>query len=292
MSRLKSLFMALFIAASVAGSAFSLLRVVREGAGSPWLGALAACSAPVLFLARMYLRPVARTSPNLPLMLGLGVAGTVLSAVLAAGVSNPATAVAALVGVLGVILYVYGYSRFAAPRQTPLRVGAPLPRFELQEAGRAVSSSDLIDRPALWIFYRGNWCPLCMAQVREVAAEYRELARRGVEVFLVSPQPESHTADLAARFDVPMRFMTDRRSAAAAILGIREAGGLPFGLQVLGYDSDVPRPTVLITAAGGALLYCDLTDNYRIRPEPAQFLAVLDRHGVHGAPACEASRAV
>ena len=37
MSRLKSLFMAVFIAASVAGSAFSLLRVVREGAGSPWL---------------------------------------------------------------------------------------------------------------------------------------------------------------------------------------------------------------------------------------------------------------
>jgi hypothetical protein len=49
---------------------------------------------------------------------------------------------------------------------------------------------------------------------------------------------------------------------------------------VFGYDSDVPRPTVFLTAAGGALMYYDLTDNYRIRPEPAEFLAVLDRHAM------------
>jgi hypothetical protein len=56
--------------------------------------------------------------------------------------------------------------------------------------------------------------------------------------------------------------MTDRGSEAAARLGIREQAGLPAGCM-LGYDSDVPRPTVFITAPGGAIyLHCDLASNY------------------------------
>jgi hypothetical protein len=39
----------------------------------------------------------------------------------------------------------------------------------------------------------------------------------------------------------------------------------------------VPRPTVLVTAPGGRVLHCDMTDNYRVRPEPAQFLEIFDR---------------
>lgn len=82
------------------------------------------------------------------------------------------------------------------------------------------------------------------------------------------------------RFDVPMHFLTDRGNRAAARLGILAENGLPLGMRVLGYDSDVPLPTVFITAAGGRVAYSDLTDNYRIRPEPAEFLAALERAGL------------
>jgi peroxiredoxin len=159
-------------------------------------------------------------------------------------------------------------------------VGHLLPALTLVEHGREVASAELVARPALWIFYRGNWCPLCVAQVREISAQYRELARRGVEVFLVSPQPEANTAELAAKCDAPMRFLTDRGNRAARILGILEKAGVPAGMQIFGYDSDVPRPTVFITAKGGAVLYCDLSENYRVRPEPAQYFAVLDRFAI------------
>jgi peroxiredoxin len=96
----------------------------------------------------------------------------------------------------------------------------------------------------------------------------------------VSPQPEANTAALAAKCDAPMHFMTDRDNRAATVLGIRERFGVPAGMQAFGYDSDVPRPTVFITAKGGQILYCDLTDNYRVRPEPAQYFAVLDRYAI------------
>jgi len=37
---------------------------------------------------------------------------------------------------------------------------------------------------------------------------------------------------------------------------------------------------VLLTDAAGTVLWVDQTDNYRIRPEPDTFFAVLDAHGL------------
>ncbi|MCC2656043.1 MAG: hypothetical protein K0Q76_1151 [Panacagrimonas sp.] len=276
---LKSLYVSAFIAAGVGGLVVSVLHVVDEGLTSPWIGTALACLGPVGFFARAYAAPIARTSANMPLMLITGAAGTVLASVLGASMLSAPVAVAAGVGVLGSALYLFWYSRFSAPARVVLKTGEMLPDFELAEGGSIVRSRDVTAQAALWIFYRGNWCPLCMAQIREVAAQYRELAARGVQVFIISPQPESHTASLARKFDVPMRFMTDAGNAAARTLGILEENGLPAGMQALGYGSDVPRPTVFITAAGGRLIYCDLSENYRVRPEPAEFLAVLDRPG-------------
>lgn len=277
---LKSLYVSTYITASLLGLAAALRAVATAGSGSPWLGTALACAGPVAFFATVFALPIARTSPNLHPVLVAGIAGTLLALWQSGGAPTAAVAVAAIVGVAGTLGYVHWYSRFGAPANDALREGAELPGFPVLEDGREIASTALVDKPALWIFYRGNWCPLCVAQVREIAAQYRELARRGVEVFLVSPQPEANTAALAARCDAPMRFLTDRDNRAAAVLGIRERFGVPAGMQALGYDSDVPRPTVFITAKGGRILYCDLSENYRVRPEPAQYFAVLDRFAI------------
>ncbi len=280
MPQLKSLYVSAYISGSLTGLVTALVMVARGGLASPWLGTALACAAPVAFFATVFALPIARTSPNLHAVLAAGVVGTLLCLVQGAGPVATPTLVAAVVGIVGTLVYVRWYSRFGAPANDALREGAELPRFTLVEHGRDVGSASLVAKPALWIFYRGNWCPICVAQVREICAQYRELARRGVEVFLVSPQPEANTAALAARCDAPLRFMTDRDNRAAEVLGIRERCGVPAGMQAFGYDSDVPRPTVFITAADGRILYCDLTDNYRVRPEPAQYFAVLDRFAI------------
>jgi len=280
MHMLKSLYVSAYIGGSVSGLLLALAMIATTGADSPWLGTAVACAAPVLFFASVFTLPIARTSPNLHPVLAAGVAGTLLGAGLSAwhgdGAWSLAVLVAAVDGVFGTLLYVYWYSRFDAPTGSPLRTGSRLVDFPLVERGREVASADLLAKPALWIFYRGNWCPLCVAQINEICAQYRHLSERGIEVFLVSPQPEANTAALAARCDAPMRYMTDRDNRAAAALGILVKAGIPAGLQALGYDSDTPRPTVFITDRRGVIVYCDMTDNYRVRPEPAQYLPVLE----------------
>lgn len=280
MNFLKSLFVTAYIMAGLAGVITAAIHLGSEGLASPWLGALIACAGPTVFFTQIMLMPRARTSPGLLALPAAGALGAVLAIVLAGSLATTPVLVAVLVGIGGSLAYVHWYSRFGAPANAALSVGTTLPAFELLEHGQRHRSSDLASKPALWIFYRGNWCPLCVAQIGEIAAQYRELARRGVQVYLVSPQSEANSQALAKKMDAPMRFMTDPGNAAATVLGIVVKDGLPAGFQALGYDSDVPRPTVFITEAGGRLIHCDLTDNYRVRPEPASLFAVLDRHAI------------
>ena len=101
-----------------------------------------------------------------------------------------------------------------------------------------------------------------------------QLDQRGAQVVLISPQPHANTRELAARFEVPFRFLVDSNSRTARALGIVHEFGVPAGVE--GYEPDTVMPTAVITDAEGTILLSHQTDNYRIRPEPTTFLQVLD----------------
>jgi peroxiredoxin len=235
-----------------------------------------------LFLGNLFLYRTARTSENLSFLyfiplLGLlfSVLGIVLSGVEAS--QYFLSTVAMLTALAGNLLYVFWYSRFGREKNTLLEVGKALPEFSLKDAsGNVVTSQEIGAQASLIMFYRGNWCPLCMAQIKEVAGQYRELESRGIKIYMVSPQSERHTKDLAKRFGVDMNFLVDEDGKAANKLQIIAENGLPMGLQALGYDSDTVMPTVIMTNEKGKIIFADLTDNYRVRPEPEDFLKVFD----------------
>jgi peroxiredoxin len=181
-----------------------------------------------------------------------------------------------------VVLYVAWYSRLDRAPSAVLRVGELLPEFELEdENGRSISAAAFRGSPAVFLFHRGNWCPLCMAQIRELADEYKNLEARGAKVALVSPQSHENTRALAARHDVPFRFLIDPGGRAARQLGIWHEAGVPLGIP--GYGPDTVFPTAIVTDADGRILLADLTDNYRVRPEPGTFLTALDASAARAA---------
>ena len=65
-------------------------------------------------------------------------------------------------------------------------------------------------------------------------------------------------------------------TGAARQLGISRSNSIPFGMQLLGYSSEAALPTVVVIDANGRILFTDLTDNYRHRPEPEKLISVLD----------------
>jgi len=223
-----------------------------------------------------------RTSRRYPSFVAagaLGLAGSFL------GWPDAVLPITAAVLFAGLLLYLYWYSEFHLPKSRFLTVGQNLPRFEAFDlTGMPVDSSSLAGSPALILFYRGNWCPVCTAQIHELAREYGELSRRGIRVVLVSPQPDNQSADLASRVALPFEFWEDRGNAAARALNIVDPAGLPLGMEALGYGSDTPLPTAILVDAQGTILYSDQAENYRVRPEPRAYLEAFDRSEVAPEP--------
>jgi len=242
-----------------------------------WLGAaLATAALPVQLVSLLGLRK-ARTSRNLTVMTAFAAvaAVTAVGASLLAGIGRPVAI--AILGLLSTQFYARWYSRLDREWQASLEVGARLPHFEVLDAdGLPVSSESFLGQPTAFVFIRGNWCPLCVAQVRELAAEYQSLAARGIEVALISPQPSEETQELAESFGVTFRYLTDPDAAAAASLGIRHDGGVPPGVTKLGYEADTVFPTMVVIDESGTVVFSDQTDDYRVRPEPALFITALD----------------
>ncbi len=75
---------------------------------------------------------------------------------------------------------------------------------------------------------------------------------------------------------MPFHFLVDAENRFAESLGIAIDNGVPFGLPG-GYDPKTVMPTVVVTNANGTIVFSDQTDNYRVRPEPDVFLAILRR---------------
>ncbi|HEY5994048.1 MAG TPA: peroxiredoxin-like family protein, partial [Gallionellaceae bacterium] len=182
------------------------------------------------------------------------------------------------------LVYAYWFSTFGGRDPSmKLVVGSALPEFQVKNiSGEAVSPRQFIGKPTIFIFYRGNWCPFCMAQLKELAARYEEIRQLGVRVAMISPQPHGNTVEIARKFriDLTFEFFTDEGNAAARSLGILNLHGTPMGMQALGYDSDTVLPTVIITDRDGRIVWVHETDNYRIRPEPEVYLEVLRRNGL------------
>ncbi|MBH0022982.1 redoxin domain-containing protein [Salinibacterium sp. SWN248] len=252
-----------------------ILRAITE-AQPWWLAAALPWVAYALYLALLMTRVVVvqRRHP----WVQLAVSGVAIFAAILAG---PLAVLVAVLGLAVILGYNYWYSVQHVSTE-PVRVDEPLPLFPLTTVdGAAVDSSVFTQQPHVLMFIRGNWCPFCMAQVAQIADQYRELDRRGVAVAIISPQKPADTVELSQRFDIPVNFYIDTDGAAAAALDLVQPGGTPVIFSAgAPAGGDTVVPTVIITDASGTVLWAEQTDNHRVRPEPTTFLDVLDQHGI------------
>lgn len=281
----KQAFISLFssVPPLLAGDAARRAIHAPRGERAGWALIAGVHALPGVYFANGFLRPAARTSPNL---VGLQLA-TAVGVIAAWRFSRRHPAAAALAGgeIVAWLAYTRWYSRFGREPSSALAVGTVLPGdlpFVEHECG-PITAAELRGRPTVLLFYRGNWCPLCMAQVGEIAERWREIESLGAQVALVSPQDEGHTGALAARHSVGFRYLRDDGLEAARRLGIVNPDGTPAGM--VGYESDTVLPTLVVTDADGRIVYADQTDNYRARPTPETVLAALRSAGL--APARE-----
>lgn len=286
MSWLKSIFITGYLMLLMGVTGYSGWMLYRGADQLAWVGTLLTV-VPILATVSwlMVFKNVARTTAHFPQFNVLGITGVALAAWAWHAKSAPLLPLElAVESWIAFLVYAYWFSTFGG-REPSMRLvaGAALPDFAVRSVrGEQVGPGDFIGKPTIFIFYRGNWCPFCMAQLKELAARYEEIRQLGVRVAMISPQPHGNTVAIAKKFriDLTFEFFTDEANAAARSLGILNLHGTPMGMQALGYDSDTVLPTVIITDVHGKIVWVHETDNYRVRPEPSVYLEVLRDNGL------------
>ena len=162
-------------------------------------------------------------------------------------------------------------------RQTPktLKPGSPLPDFQARdEQGNPLLSADLRGTPVVILFVRGNWCPFCNAQVKNLTKYYKDIIDLGARLILITPRPLETTRRVAGFFEVDFEFWLDSDLAIAKQLSLLLAAGVPksYGRE---YGRDTVWPASLVVDAAGVIRYTELSKHISDRPDPELLLREL-----------------
>ena len=252
-----------------------------------WIGTFfATFPMPFFLMVLSQVFSLARTSKRLPVIQLINVVAIVTVGYLLFSRGGPSTAadVAALAiaafGTLSMQWYIWIFSDYGRKSSDAIVKGGHLPELPLQRLDETnTTSASFIGEKTLIVFFRANWCPFCMNQLKEVRAKAEQLAAAGVKVKFISNQGIENSKKLAKSLDLPEHFeiLQDHGLRAAKALGIEDIGGAPSGMP--GYPVDTVMATVIALDEAGRVLFGDETDNYRVRPHPDTFLHVFEKTG-------------
>lgn len=158
-----------------------------------------------------------------------------------------------------------------APMMPGLTVGDRAPAFTLVNAtGQEVTLAALLKKGKVaLVFYRsGDWCPFCIAQLKDLQAHLAAIEGSGVQLVGISYDPPATLARSAAKFGLTFPLLSDDGSKVIDAFGIRnhEATGKAVG---------VPHPAIFILDQTGTIRAKLMHEGYRDRPTPADIIAAV-----------------
>ena len=178
-----------------------------------------------------------------------------------------------------------------------LKVGATAPAFTLQDSqtGKPIRSSDLLALgPVVVKFFRGRWDPYCVTELETWRDLYPQLRERGALFVAISPQTRRQNDFAARQHDLRFPLLSDPASQIAEKFGIAHTVpeharryfrsilvNIPFANSGLTYETApdsawrLPLPGLFLIRPDGTIAFAQAFADPRVRPEPADLLAIL-----------------
>lgn len=188
-----------------------------------------------------------------------------------------------------------------------LQVGSTAPQFELedhngtvvglhrQSAAGATPKAEagatpalLENGPAILLFFRGRWCPFCIAQLEAWNRLVPAISRAGIALAAISPMIPHQSSLTHDQHRLVFPLLSDTGNRVARQFGImysvpeeqrkvyrRTFVNLPF---VNGDESwELPIPATFAVGRDGIIVYSHVDADYTKRPEPLEVLAEVER---------------
>jgi peroxiredoxin len=155
-------------------------------------------------------------------------------------------------------------------KKLAVSVGSIAPDFTATDAsGRQFRLSDLRGRPLLLKFYRGFWCPYCVAELEQLNRYAAEFEKLGVSLIAVSSDRVDELEPFARKHNWGIRLLADPGLAIHCLYNVESRKFTPKR----GPFRDLAIPTTILLDKNGRVLWLEQTSNFRVRPQADMVLA-------------------
>jgi len=178
-----------------------------------------------------------------------------------------------LLGALAIIpasLFLLGTFTSGLPHQKPaVAVDALAPDFSgLDADGKEFRLSDL-RTPVLLKFYRGYWCPYCVAELTQLNEFAKDFAALGIKLVAVSSDRVDELRPFKRKHDWDITLVADPALAIHRLYNVQQRNFTPRR----GPFRELAIPTTILIDRDRRVLWLDQAVDLRVRPQAAMVLA-------------------
>jgi peroxiredoxin len=172
-----------------------------------------------------------------------------------------------------------------------LKVGDAAPEFTLPDAfGHEVSLKTLLaEGPLVVSFYRGEWCPYCNLELRELQAALPKIQALGAKLVAISPEKPDSGIIATEKNQLTYPILSDFKNVVARQFGIvfqvgdgvKELGKARFNNDLTLRNGEgsyqLPVPATYVIDASGTIRFAHVDANYMTgRVEAETVVAALE----------------
>ena len=197
----------------------------------------------------------------------LGVGALVLGTGIAGGI-------AAGLAIAGGVAFLALVAASGQARVTPaVSVGGHVLDFvATDDTGRSFALASLRGTPFLLKFFRGHWCPYCVAELRRWEELRPELEARGVEIVTVCADTAEQIRKGRGKHGLRAVMIPDPELVVTDRYNLRNPKN--FALKS-GVIVPLPIPTTILVDGAGVVRWIDQATDYMRRSAPERVLAAI-----------------
>lgn len=146
-----------------------------------------------------------------------------------------------------------------------LAPGATAPSLRLPDTeGKLVELQALLEKgPVVVVFYRGDWCPKCKAQLSELAKAQASFEAKNASLVAVSVDDAAKSKAFARATGASFPLLTDAKLEAIRAWHVEHVG------------NDIAKPASFVVGRDGKIKFAHVGENPGDRPSVEELVAAL-----------------
>lgn len=138
------------------------------------------------------------------------------------------------------------------------------------------------NNPVILLFYRGHWCPYCMAELKAYQEMFKDFQKEKAIVLAVSPDKIIDIKKTKKKHQIKFILAQDPQNTNAKKIGLKFKVDSKvvelyknYGIDISHTNNELPMPGTYIIDKKGIIQYSFVDPDYTVRADPQEVLQAL-----------------